>query len=185
MNVQLPIHMDKAGFLGWVQEREGRYELAQGRVVMVPGASRGHGIIVMNLAALMRAQLDPAAWTVISEFGLDCGPDTLRYPDIVVDRAGASLGDYTATAPVLLAEVLSPSTEAVDLGDKAAEYLEIPSLRAYLVFSQVQYKAWVWVRHSDVFAPTPSLIGGLDKVVKVAPLNLIMPFGAIYAGINI
>ena len=39
MNVQLPVHMDKAAFLAWVQGLEGRYELANGRVVMTVDAS--------------------------------------------------------------------------------------------------------------------------------------------------
>src|SRR5712691_6375919 len=124
MNVQLPVHIDKSAFLAWVQGREERYELAEGRVVMMVGASRAHGLIVSNLVAILHGQLDPEQWTVIADFGLDAGPKTLRYPDVVVDRAGGSAGDTTATAPTLLAEVLSPSTADVDLGDKAAEYLQ-------------------------------------------------------------
>jgi hypothetical protein len=49
MNVQLPVHIDKPAFLDWVQGREERYELAKGRVVMMVGASRAHGLIVSNL----------------------------------------------------------------------------------------------------------------------------------------
>ena len=121
MNIQLPVHnMDKAAFLAWVQTQEGRYELAQGRVIMMPGASKDHAIIVMNLASLIRTQLDRRKWTVVAEFGLDAGPETLRYPDVMVDRAGNGRA-FTATAPALLAEVLSPSTESLDLQDKAAE----------------------------------------------------------------
>jgi Uma2 family endonuclease len=96
MNVQLPVHMDKTAFLAWVQGREERYELVDGRVVMMTGASRTHGILVLNIAMLLRSQLDPT--TVIADFGLDAGPRTLRYPDIMVDRAG---GDYTTSDPVL------------------------------------------------------------------------------------
>src|SRR5438067_1449824 len=140
MHVQLPVHMDKAAFLAWGQGLEGRYELANGRVVMMVGATRGHGLIVGNLVAILHGQLDPRHWTVLADFGLDTGPETLRYPDIIVDRAGGSTGDFVATAPVLLVEVLSPSTSGVDLGDKAAEYLQLPSLAAYLVFSQSEYK---------------------------------------------
>jgi Uma2 family endonuclease len=131
MNVQLPVHIDKPAFLDWVQGREERYELTEGRVVMMVGASRAHGLIVSNIVVVLRGQLDPQQWTVIADFGLDTGPDTLRYPDVVIDRAGGSAGDFVATAPVLLAEVLSPSTAEVDLGDKAAEYLRLPSLLAY------------------------------------------------------
>jgi hypothetical protein len=52
MNVQLPVHIDKPTFLSWVQGREERFELAEGRVVMMVGAPRAHGIIVRNLALL-------------------------------------------------------------------------------------------------------------------------------------
>jgi Uma2 family endonuclease len=184
MNVQLPLHMDKPAFLAWVQGREGRYELADGRVVMMVGASRAHGLIVSNLVVILHAQLDARQWSVIADFGLDAGDKTLRYPDIVVDRAGGASGDYTASAPGLVAEVLSPSTTDVDLGDKAAEYLQLPSLAAYLVFAQTEPKAWVWTRGSDRFPPAPSVILGYDKVVHVPALRLALPLGAVYAGIE-
>jgi Uma2 family endonuclease len=88
MNVQLPVHMDKAAFLAWVQGLEGRYELANGRVVMMVGASRAHALIVRNLLALLQGQLDSQLWTVLADFGIDAGPETLRYPDVMVEQAG-------------------------------------------------------------------------------------------------
>jgi Uma2 family endonuclease len=182
MNVQLPVHLDKAGFLAWIQGREERYELAQGRVVMMVGASRAHGIMVLNLAALLRGQLDLQKWTVLAEFGLDAGPKTLRYPDIVVDRAGGALGDYIASEPVLLAEVLSPSTADIDLGDKAAEYLQVPSLLAYLVFSQDAPKVWSWQRKAGKFSAGPRVVTGEDKILRVGSLKVNLPLGAVYAG---
>jgi Uma2 family endonuclease len=184
MNVQLPVHIDKPAFLAWVQGREGRYELAEGRVVMMVGASRAHGIIVRNLVLILHGKLDPRQWTVISEFGIDAGPETLRFPDVVVDRAGGGAGDYTATAPVLVAEVLSPSTAGIDLGDKAAEYLQLPSLVAYLVFEQSGHKAFVWAREADGFHRAPSEVVGRDKIIRIAALNLALPLAAIYAGIE-
>ena len=56
MNVQLPMRMDKPAFLAWVQGHEERYELADGRVVMMTGASRTHGLLVLNIAMLLRNQ---------------------------------------------------------------------------------------------------------------------------------
>jgi Uma2 family endonuclease len=181
--------MDKAAFLAWMAATEERYELAGGRVVMMPGVSRAHGMLVMNLASLLRDQLDRREWTVIAEFGLDAGPETLRYPDIVVDRAGGDAKDYTATAPVLLAEVLSPSTAATDLGDKAAEYLQLPSLLAYIVLSQDEPKAWVWARATATlatatFAPGPEVVSGTEAIVRIAALRLELPLADIYAGIQ-
>ena len=182
MNIKLPVQMDKSAFLAWVQGRAGHYELTEGRVVMMVGASRRHGLIVSNLIAILHGQIDPREWTVIAEFGLELGPETLRYPDILIDRAGGDHGDHTATAPVLIAEVLSPSTAGIDLGDKAAEYLQLPSLSAYLVFSQDEPKAWVWTRGKDGFPPTPTVIMGYDKILQVAALRITLPLGAVYAG---
>jgi Uma2 family endonuclease len=184
MNVQLPVHLDKASFLSWVQGRDERYELAGGRVIMMVGASRAHGQIVRNLLLILHGQLDPQQWTVIGDFGLDTGPESLRYPDVVIDRAGGGAADYVATAPVLVAEVLSPTTGDIDLGDKAAEYLRLPGLLTYLVFAQSGHKAYVWAREAGQFAPAPSVIVGRDKIIRIAALSLVLPLGAVYAGIE-
>lgn len=159
MNVRADLRMTRAAFLEWDAGEGQCCELVGGRVVMMPRPSRAHGVIVLNLAMLLRARLDPKQWDVIMEFGLDTGPDTLRYPDIVVFPTGSPDKSYTTSTPVLLAEVLSPSSEVIDLGDKAAEYLEFPSLLAYVVLSQDVRKAWMWSRASTSapFAPGPKL----------------------------
>ncbi|MEJ2376704.1 MAG: Uma2 family endonuclease [Pseudolabrys sp.] len=183
MNVHLPTHMDKAAFLAWAECQEGRFELVKGRVVMMPGVSRRHGLIVMNLAVALRNQLDPQRWQVIAEFGLDAEPETLRYPDIVVDAVGGGGKDYTAASPVLVVEVLSPSTAAIDLGDKAAEYLKLPTVKAYLVFSQDEPKAWVWQRGADGFAPGPQVVAGEERTVRIESPAVDLPLAAIYASL--
>jgi Uma2 family endonuclease len=185
MNVRPNLRMSKAAFIEWSATKEERCELAGGRVVMMPRPSRAHGMIAMNLAFLLRPRLDPKQWVVIAEFGLDAGPDTLRYPDIVVDHAGGGGKDYTATAPALLAEVLSPSTAEIDLGDKAAEYLQLSSLLAYIVLSQDEPKAWVYVRTGAQFTPGPMAIGGTEAIIRIAALQLELPMADIYAGIKV
>jgi Uma2 family endonuclease len=185
MNVQPNLRMDKATFLAWLQEREERYELADGHVMMMTGGSRGHGIITRRLAAALEKRLDANRRDVLtSDFGVDLGPDTVRYPDVVVDVAGGLLKDLTATTPVLVAEVLSPSSASYDLGDKAAEYLQLPSLQAYLVLSQDEMKAWAWVRGAAGFAPGPDVIRGADGIVRVATLAVEFPLAEIYAGVQ-
>jgi Uma2 family endonuclease len=184
MNIQLPTQMDKPAFLDWLDRCEERYELVGGRVIMMVRASRAHGIIVRNLVITLHAQL-PRQWTVLSEFGLDAGARTLRFPDIVVDRTGGAPGDLTATAPVLAIEVLSPSTAAIDLGDKAAEYLRLPSLKAYLVLAQDEMKAWLWARDGANFSPGPDIILGPDQTIRIAALGLDLALADIYAGLDL
>ena len=184
MNVQLPVHLDTPTFLAWLQGREERYELVDGRVVRMPGASRDHGLIVGNLYVELRRQIDRSQWSVIAAFGLDSGPDTLRYPDIVLDRVGGAGKDHTATQLAFLAEVLSPSSTATDLGDKVAEYLKIPTLIAYLVLSQDEPKAWLWVRRNGTFALGPEIFAGNEAVLKIDALGLELVLSEIYAGIT-
>src|SRR5262249_30615068 len=110
MTIQPPLRMDNATFLDWVQGPEGRYELAGGRVVSMAGDTIRHGMILGNLFALLRARLDRTQWIALTENGIDVRPGTIRYADIVVDQYDAKGEGLTARAPVLVAEVLSPST---------------------------------------------------------------------------
>jgi Uma2 family endonuclease len=86
----------------------------------------------------------------------------------------------SSIAPVLLIEVLSPSSRGIDLRDKAAEYLQLPNLGAYLLLSQEEAKAWLWARAGDAFPPTPSEIHGLDKVIRLEMPTLALPLDVIY-----
>jgi Uma2 family endonuclease len=187
MNVRPDLHMSKAAFLEWDAAEGQRCELVGGRVVMMPRPSQNHGVIVSNLHHLLRSVLDPKQWFVIMEFGLDTGPDTLRYPDLVVYPTGSPGKSYTTATPVLLAEVLSPSSEAVDLGDKPAEYLGLPSLLAYIVLSQDERKAWLWSRPSTSapFSPGPKPVSADMTVIPIAGLQLELPIADIYAGAEI
>jgi Uma2 family endonuclease len=151
---------------------------------MMTGGSRAHGQIIANVFRALDSRLDPDRWTILSDFGVDVGPKTIRYPDIVVDLATDTPKDLTATAPVLVVEVLSPSTERLDLADKASEYLRIQSLAAYVVLAQDELKAWVWVRSPSGFPPGPQILSAQDRV-ELAALNIELPLAEVYARIKI
>jgi Uma2 family endonuclease len=184
MNVQVPLRMDKAAFLDWVQGREERYELDRERVIMMTGGSRAHWQIAANLFRALDARVDPEKWAVLPEFGIDLESESIRFPDVIVDIAGEAPKDLTATAPVLIAEVLSPSSERVDLGDKSAEYLRLPSLAAYLVLAQDQIKAWVWTRGAAGFAAGPDVLEGDNAAIRIEALGIDLPLGEVYARVR-
>src|SRR5262249_24073397 len=175
MNIQPNQRMSKAAFIGWGAAEEERYELVGGRIVMMPRPSMAHGLIVGNLYVGLRGRLDRKQWVVIQEYGLVAAPDTLRYPDIVVDRAGGRAKAYIAMAPVLVAEVLSPSSAEIDLGDKRSEYLQIPSLLAYVVLSRDEPKAWIWTRREGDFMPEPDILDGPESTILAAALKVELP----------
>ena len=185
MNVRPNLQMDKPAFLAWIKGREGRYELAEGRVLMMTGGSRAHSQITGNLHFALKSRLDGHRWTILLDFGVEVGPKTVRYPDIVVDPARAAPRDPTATAPLLIAEVLSPSTERIDLGDKAAEYPRLRSLLAYLVFAQDEQKAWIWLKGETGFPSGPQVLTEPHEVIRIAALGLDFSLAAVYARVKL
>lgn len=183
MNVQPHLQMDKAAFLAWAQGREGRFELAERRVVMMVGGSKAHALVASKLVRALWARLDLERWIVLgSDLAVDVGPGSLRYPDAIVDSIGGPGGALTATAPVLIAEVVSPSSATLDLGDKAAEYLRLPSLAAYFVLAQDEAKAWIWIRGPAGFPPGPNVISGQGAIIRIAVLGIDLPLSEIYSG---
>ena len=77
--------------------------------------------------------------------------DLYTYPDVVVvcDKPQFADGEFdTLLNPVVLVEVLSPSTEAYDRGKKFGYYKTLPSLREYLLLA-TEYM------HGDLFTREP------------------------------
>jgi Uma2 family endonuclease len=177
---------------GWInlnsshgcRRRRDAMSFAGNRVVMMTGGSRGHAILLRRLAAALEKRLDGNRWSVLtSDFGVDVGP-SVRYPDVVVDVAGGGPKDLTATAPTLIAEVVSPSSARDDLGIKVDEYLRLPSLSAYVVLAQDESTARLWVRGARGFSPEPRVIKGHNAAIQVASLGIDVPLAEIYAGIE-
>ena len=182
MNVQVPGLLDSSAFLAWAEGREGRYELANGRVIMMTGGSLGHALVVRGLSKALDGRLTGTHWIVLtSDLGVRVDSKTVRYPDVVVASKGGKLRDLTATGPILVAEVLSPSSATCDLGDKATEYLHLAGLSAYLVLSQDEPKAWAWVRGEAGFPAGPEVIVGSEGVMRVPALGLEVALSEIYA----
>jgi Uma2 family endonuclease len=184
MNIQLPAHMDKPSFLAWLQGREGRFELVGGRVLMMTGGTMAHGLIAGNVFQMLRARLDRKTWAVLTEFGVDVGPGSIRYPDVVVvDRRGTKAKDLTTTAPAFIVEVLSPSTSAIDLRDKATEYMRLSSVAAYLILSQDEIKAWVYTKGLADYL-RPEVLDRAVARISVTALGIDLPLSEIYADVE-
>jgi Uma2 family endonuclease len=123
-------------------ERKAVYksEYYQGEMLPMPGASRGHNLIVSNTLALLHPQLRGTAFEVYpSDMRVLVGDTGLyTYPDIVVARdphfLEAGLPD-TLLDPIVIVEVLSPSTEAYDRGKKFELYRALESLRDYVLIA--------------------------------------------------
>lgn len=134
-----PDRMSADEFLVWAMDQpEGRrYELTAGEVVAVSPERAAHA------RAKLRASL--ALDTAIVRKGLNCEvfPDgmavriddaTVYEPDVLLRRGPPLPGEAIQVVdPVVVVEVLSPSTRARDSGAKLADFFRLSSVRHYLI----------------------------------------------------
>jgi len=129
--------MDVAAFLIWAEGRDGRWELRDGQpVLMAPERA---------LHALTKFAAQKALENEITRAGLPCRvfPDgmTVRMnartafePDaLVVCPPPTDLNTMEIPNPVIVVEVLSPSTAADDHGIKLDGYFSLASVNHYLI----------------------------------------------------
>ncbi len=177
---------DKKSFLHWVQRQEGgRYEFKDGRVVMHPGSSKRHGQIIGDFVRSFGNRLGPPNWRVIpTEVAVEIGDD-IRYPDVLVERMVDDGHQVSTASPVVLVEVLSPSSLGRDLNVKLAEYTSLASLEAYIVASQDEPIVWGWQRdaQSRAFPAKPTEISSRDGTIEISALELSLPLAELFRAI--
>jgi Uma2 family endonuclease len=179
--------VDKAAFLQLVDRYRGPLmELVKGRVVQqMTGGSRDHGLVARRILRQIEDHLDHNAWTVLPDRGVDT-PETIRYPDIVVEPADEPGKSQTTSRPSLIVEVLSPSTTVTDLDVKPAEYMALPSLDAYVIASQDEPAVLMFERGRDGrFAAEPREVTGADAEVVLVRRgsSVTLRLAAIYQGL--
>ena len=155
-----------------------RYELIDNEIVMMGSASKEHNRIAGNIFAHLTFHLK----------GKPCKPyiETLKvnvgenyyFPDMLVD-CGESRDRFTATLPVLIVEVLSPSTRRVDKTVKLRDYVKIPSLQEYAIFEQDIAELTLYRRENDWQAEY--FFDG--DMVHFASIDLTLSMADIYDGV--
>jgi Uma2 family endonuclease len=80
------------------------------------------------LTAFVPAGKKKGGRTTSSDTAVQAGPDTIRYPDVVVDCGPPNAAAMTASNPTLIVEVSSPGTAVFDYGDKLGEYQNLKSV---------------------------------------------------------
>jgi Uma2 family endonuclease len=172
MTIALPKQrMKVAEFLAWAEAQpQGRYELVNGEVVVMAPERVRHNLVK---AAVFRA-LDNAVraarlpCTVFTDgVGIVINENTVREPDASVQCGGKlNLDAMTIDAPLIVAEVASPSRERLDTLGKLVEYFSVQSIRHYLVVLPEQ-DVVVHYRRSDGEAIDKRI--GRDGVIDLTP----------------
>lgn len=124
-------------YLAWAQAHPGRYELRDGEVVTRSPEGAGHAAVKFAVQTALLASIRvrglpchmlPDGMTVRVDEATAYEPDALVY-------CGTKLSpsDIEVPAPVIVVEVLSPSTRRIDASAKLAGYFRVPSVAHYLI----------------------------------------------------
>lgn len=140
-----------AEFLAWEELQAARDEFFRGKVVDMACSTRGHGRVITNLARHLGRHLDATrCQPFLQGMKVQVGDEAVLYPDVFVtcdERFAAD--DPVVTAPVLVIEVLSPSTQRYDRSEKFAIYRKLPSLREYVLIDPDTRRVEVFRPQSD------------------------------------
>jgi Uma2 family endonuclease len=168
-------------YLRWVDGQPKRYERIAGEPVAMSPAPVQH----VRVKSRVWAALDRA----IRQAGLDCeafadgvtievGADTDYEPDAVVNCGPPLLPDATvATNPVIVVEVLSPSTQSIDSSDKLADYFRVPSIQHYLILRARRPEI---IHHSRVGTEVVSRVVNAGPIL-LDPPGISIDVGEVYA----
>ena len=123
-------------FLAWEQTQSLRHEFVRGEVFAMTGGVDRNNTLAGNLYITLRQHLRGSPCRVYAgdvKLRVEA-KDSTFYPDLMVTSSALDLADrHIKRGPVLVVEVLSPSTAAFDRGDKFAAYRSLPSLVEYLL----------------------------------------------------
>ena len=181
--------MSPEEFLAWQRRQDKLYELVDGRpklpLKMMTGASVCHDTVTGNVFANLHNQLR----------GKPCRPHTddiairmpagnIRRPDVLVDCGTPDPRDLVAAEPVLVVEVLSPSTVSMDRIHKLDEYKTVPSLKAILLIDTEAPQVTLYAREAGKDTWAREIVEGLEARLALPGLEAMLALDEIYEGVT-
>ena len=150
-----------------------RSEYINGEIINMPGASFAHNLITNNISGELHTRLKGTGCAVFANDMRISIPTAKSYfyPDVGVVCEDPRFEDDvfdTLLNPIVIVEVLSPSTEAYDRGEKFAHYRQLTSLQEYVLVAQDQIcvehyrrqeRQWIFtdLQKRDEILPLPSI----------------------------
>lgn len=187
----VPVHkLSLEEYLELDRNSEERYEYFDGEVFAMSGASLSHNRIARNLLRSLENQLEGRDCEVLPADMRLKVPAVFpyRYPDLVVVCGEPIIEELQGLEllvnPLVIIEVLSPSTEAYDHGRKFSAYQSIESFREYLLVAQDRPHVVQYVRQSDN-KWLRSEIGGLAGELTLETINCALSLSEIYRRVKL
>jgi Uma2 family endonuclease len=159
-------------------EREADYksEYINGEIHALAGASREHNLIASNVIREISVQFKGRPCEVYtSDMRVNIGAtDAYVYPDAVAVCGEPYFGGADVDVllnPIVIVEVLSPSTEAYDRGEKFAHYRKLESLREYVLIAQDKARVEHYVREGGHEEWIFTEVSGLEGMLRLGSIG--------------
>jgi Uma2 family endonuclease len=162
---------------------DSKSEYVNGHIYAMGGASHAHNQIVFNLARELGNQIrgGPCSASVNDMRVKVPRTEMYTYPDVVVVCGEPQLEDDhfdTLLNPAIIIEVLSPSTERYDRGDKWAHFRQLETLQTYVLVAQDEMRVETFTRRGDEWIYAEA--SGADGVLNLEPAECSIRLDAIY-----
>ncbi len=172
-------------FLAWDETQTIKHEFVRGEVFAMTGGVDRNNTVAINLLVALRQHLRGTPCRV---YGSDVklrveAADCFFYLDLMVTCSATDLGQrLIKREPVLVAEVLSPSTAAFDRGAKFTDYRQLPSLAEYLLVDVERRQCDLYRKGADgLWVLHPS---GPDEAVRLASIDLVIEAAELWADLE-
>jgi Uma2 family endonuclease len=171
-------------YLALERKSDCKHEFHNGFISAMAGASSEHNLIAGNLHGETRSQLKGRSCRVyMSDMRLRITATGLyTYPDVMAVCGEPRFSDDevdTLLNPTMIAEVLSPSTESYDRGDKFAHYCQLTSLQEYVLIAQDKVRVERFTRQGNQWVLTE--FKSLDDTLPLASIGCEIALREIYA----
>ncbi len=179
-----PLALDE--FLDWDAGDDRRYELVEGVPVAMAAPSSAHQIIAVNFGRRLAETLDdrpPCSTRAEAPIALIDRDDTVHIADLAVTCQPHEPGQQLTPEPLVIVEILSPSTENKDRKVKLPDYRAIPSVAEVVLVDQQEIYCEVHRRLDDGRWLTDLLRRGESRL-RIESIGFDQPLSAIYAGVR-
>ena len=178
--------MTVAEFLDWGKDDPQRCELVHGEVFAIAPGSLIHQSLAGRLGrSIGNALASRTFCAVLPDVGIALGnaDDTFYEADLAVSCEPLTRGRYFLTDPVLVIEILSPSTENHDRKNKVPDYRRIPSLREIVLVDQDRPYVEV-LRRIDNDRWQSDILQGLEAMLRLETVPLELRLADLYRDIE-
>ena len=165
-------------FLLWEDGTDRRHELVDGHPIAMAPTKEAHGVVMVNAIVAIDQRLKPPC-RAVAEAGIAVDDANLYIADVAVTCSPTS-PQGLLREPVLVVEVLSPSTRGFDLGVKADDYSTMPSMREIWLIDSERRWVRLWRRQGELWTVTLPIVG--QGAFESAVLEDRITLDGLYAG---